>query len=137
MMIAASVDSGMYLPSPPVADEDGHDRARAHTPVSCVRDPADSATAVRDAEALTGKPWNSPAATFATPSAMISWFASTCSPRCAARLRDNVVVSASVTNAMPAAGHEQRRDVVRGSRRGTSGPGNPEGTGPTTRPRAR
>ena len=38
------------------------------TPVSCVLAPAASATGVRDALLVTGKPWNIPAATQAAPS---------------------------------------------------------------------
>jgi hypothetical protein len=41
-------------------------------PVSCERDPAASATGVREALLLIGKPWNSPAARLAVPSANIS-----------------------------------------------------------------
>ena len=47
------------------------------TPVSCVFAPAASATGVRDELLLIGKPWNSPAARLAAPSATISWFGST------------------------------------------------------------
>ena len=43
------------------------------TPVTCERDPACSATAVRDPLVLTGKPWNRPAAMFAAPMPIISW----------------------------------------------------------------
>jgi hypothetical protein len=43
------------------------------TPVSCVRAPERSATAVREALVLTGKPWNRPAAMFAAPMPSISW----------------------------------------------------------------
>ncbi|MNE68204.1 hypothetical protein D3C80_1638550 [compost metagenome] len=49
----------------------------ANTPVSCVRDPAASATGVREELLLTGKPWNSPVARLATPRPTISWFGST------------------------------------------------------------
>ena len=42
------------------------------TPVSWVRPPAGSATAVRDALVLTGNPWNSPAAKLAVPMPIIS-----------------------------------------------------------------
>ena len=47
------------------------------TPVSCVLAPADSATGVRDALALIGKPWNKPAARLAAPRPTISWLGST------------------------------------------------------------
>ena len=42
------------------------------TPVNCVRDPAASATGVRDELLLMGNPWKNPAARFATPSSIIS-----------------------------------------------------------------
>ena len=45
------------------------------TPVICVFVPACSATAVREPLVLTGKPWKNPAATFAAPIPIISWFA--------------------------------------------------------------
>ncbi|MCY1557077.1 hypothetical protein D9M68_938920 [compost metagenome] len=44
------------------------------TPVSWVFAPAASATAVRDALLLIGKPWNRPVAKLATPRPTISWF---------------------------------------------------------------
>ena len=47
------------------------------TPVSWVLAPAASATGVRDELLLIGKPWKKPAARFAPPSAIISWFGST------------------------------------------------------------
>ena len=49
-------------------------------PVSCVRDPAFSATAVREPLVLTGKPWNRPAATLAVPMPIISRLPSTFTP---------------------------------------------------------
>ena len=42
------------------------------TPVSCVFDPAASATGVRDELLLIGNPWKKPAARFAAPSPTIS-----------------------------------------------------------------
>ena len=47
------------------------------TPASWVRAPAASATGVRDALALIGKPWKKPAARLAAPSPTISWLGST------------------------------------------------------------
>ena len=55
------------------------------TPVTWDRDPACSATAVRDPLVLTGKPWKKPAAMFAAPMPTISWLPRTCSPRRAAK----------------------------------------------------
>jgi hypothetical protein len=46
----------------------------ATTPVSCVFPPAASATGVRDALALTGKPDVNAPPTLAAPSATSSWF---------------------------------------------------------------
>ncbi len=103
MTIAASVAFGKFRPSPPSASRTTRITAAPTTPASFVRDPADDATAVRLADALTGKPWKKAAAAFAAPSATISRFASTRSPRCVAKLRDTAVVSASVTNAIAAA----------------------------------
>ena len=102
-MIAASVDDGRYRPRLFCTSRIATIAAAPTTPVSCVREPELSATIVREVDVLTGKPWKSPAATFAAPRARISRLASTCSPRRAARLRDVAVVSASVTKAMPAA----------------------------------
>ena len=50
------------------------------TPVTCERDPACSATAVREPLVLTGKPWKKPAAMFAAPMPTISWSPRTRSP---------------------------------------------------------
>jgi hypothetical protein len=47
------------------------------TPVSCVREPADSATGVREELLLIGKPPKRPAARFATPRPMSSRLGST------------------------------------------------------------
>ena len=47
------------------------------TPVSWVREPAASATGVRDELLLIGKPWKKPAARLARPRPTISWFGST------------------------------------------------------------
>ncbi|CFU04412.1 Uncharacterised protein [Bordetella pertussis] len=42
-----------------------------------MREPAASATGVREALLLTGKPWKKPVARLATPRPTISWFGST------------------------------------------------------------
>ncbi len=72
-------------------------------PVTCERDPACSATAVREPLVLTGKPWNSPAAMFAAPMPIISWSPRTRSPRRAANDDAVDIVSASATTAMATA----------------------------------
>ena len=106
------------------------------SPVSWLRAPARSATAVRDPLVLTGKPWKSPAARFATPMPIISWFPSTCWPVRAANADDVEMVSASDTRAMPkapaASGARSESSAV-GSVKG----GNPWGSTPTSEtPRA-
>ena len=121
----------MYCPRLPSLTRITTIAAAPSTPVSWVREPADSATAVRDADALTGNPLNSPAARFAVPSAMISWSLSTRSPRFDARLRDSVVVSASITNAIPAAATNSLPVSCRLTS-GKVGVGKPEGIRPTT-----
>ena len=50
------------------------------TPASCVRAPDASATGVRDELLLIGKPWKTPVARLAAPSAIISWLGSTGDP---------------------------------------------------------
>ena len=72
-------------------------------PVTCDRDPACSATAVRDPLVLTGKPWKKPAAMFAAPIPIISWSPCTCSPRRAAKAEAVDMVSARATTAMASA----------------------------------
>ena len=59
------------------------------TPVSCVREPACSATGVRDDDAETGNPPRSPPAMLARPMPAISWLPSTLSPRRAANVRES------------------------------------------------
>ena len=62
-----------------------------------------SATAVRDALEETGNPWKRPAKALPAPIPIISWLASTSSPRLAAKLVDVAIVSASDTSAIPIA----------------------------------
>ena len=82
--------------------EDQHqgDHGRADDTVTWDREPACSATAVRDPLVLTGKPWKKPAAMFAAPMPIISWLPRTCSPRRAANADAVDMVSASATTAM-------------------------------------
>src|SRR5215211_8934353 len=75
-------------------------RAAPVMPVSWDLAPARSATAVRDALVLTGKPWNRPAARFAAPMPIISWFPCTCWPVRAANDDDVEIVSARETRAI-------------------------------------
>ena len=72
-------------------------------PVTWDREPACSATAVRDPLVLTGKPWKKPAAMLAAPMPIISWLPRTCSPRRAANDEAVDIVSASATTAMASA----------------------------------
>ncbi len=69
-------------------------------PVTWDREPAWSATAVRDPLVLTGKPWKAPAAMLAAPMPIISWLPSTRTPLRAAKLEAVDIVSASATTAM-------------------------------------
>ena len=73
------------------------------TPVTCERDPACSATAVREPLVLTGKPWKKPAAMLAAPMPIISWLPRTRSPRRAANDDAVDIVSARATTAMASA----------------------------------
>jgi hypothetical protein len=86
------------------------------TPVSCVRAPARSATAVREALVLTGKPWNNPAARLAVPMPIISWLPRTSWPLRSAKAVEVDMVSASETTAMarapPASGRTSDQGTV-------------------------
>ena len=73
------------------------------TPVSWVRAPDCSATAVRDPLVEMAKPWKRPAAMLAAPIPIISWSGSTSSPRRAAKLAAVAMVSVSDTRVMPTA----------------------------------
>ena len=93
--------------------------------------PASTLTAVRVWLPLTGKPWNSPAATFATPMAVISWSVSAEYLRREAKMRDMTVVSVRVMTAMPTAAVARTPTSPRGTD-GHRGNGSPCGIGPTT-----
>jgi hypothetical protein len=58
---------------------------------------------VRDPLVETAKPWKNPAATFAAPMPIISWFGSNSSPRRAAKLDAVAIVSVGETSTMPMA----------------------------------
>ena len=73
------------------------------SPVTWLLAPPCSATAVRDPLVETGNPWKSPAKALAAPIPIISWLASTSSPRLAAKLVEVAMVSASDTRVMPIA----------------------------------
>ena len=89
-----------------------------------------SATAVREALTEIAKPWKNPAAALAAPTAIISWFASTSSPRFAAKLDEVAMVSVSETSTMPTAAAASR---VRSLAlvHGNEGTGSPCGSVPT------
>ncbi len=72
-------------------------------PVTWLFVPDCSATAVREPLVLTGKPWNSPAATLAAPIPIISWLARTSWPVRAANAEAVEMVSVNETSAMPSA----------------------------------
>ena len=80
-------------------------------PTAWLLPPAASATAVREALPLTGKPWKKPAARLAAPRATISWSGSTSRPYLRAKVRESADVSASVMKAMPSAASVRRPDV--------------------------
>ena len=73
------------------------------SPVTCDFEPACSATAVREPLAEIANPWKRPAATFAAPIPIISWFGSISSPRRAAKLVEVAIVSVSDTSTIPSA----------------------------------
>ncbi len=100
------------------------------SPVTCVLEPDCSETAVREALTEIAKPWNSPAAAFEAPTAIISRLASTSSPRRAAKLEDVAMVSVSETSTMPAAA---AASVARSLAlvQGNDGVGSPDGSVPT------
>ena len=85
--------------------EEQHDATSAAptSPVTWLLAPLCSATAVREPLVETGNPWKSPAKALAAPIPIISWLASTSSPRRAAKLVDVAIVSASDTNVIPRA----------------------------------
>ena len=89
-----------------------------------------SATAVRDPLVEIAKPWKNPAATFAAPMPIISWFGSSSSPRRAAKADAVAMVSVSETRTMPTAamsnGPTSSTDV-----HGNDGLGTPLGSDPT------
>ncbi len=128
---AASAESGRSRTSPGTATSMTAMAPAPTSPVSCDRDPACSATGVRDELLLTGKPWNTPAATLAAPSAIISWFGSTSSPWRRANVRDSTLVSANETSAMPTAPTASfPRSPA--STDGNENDGKPRGSSPTT-----
>ncbi|MNT41388.1 hypothetical protein D3C72_1777470 [compost metagenome] len=101
------------------------------TPVSWVFAPAASATGVRDALLLIGKPWKNPAARLAAPRPTISWFGSTRVLVRAAKVRDSTLVSA---NEISATAMPPSRIATRSAplTQGTTKPGSPCGVLPST-----
>ena len=100
MTMAPSVGWGTYCISAVAKTRTTAITAAPTTPVTWDREPACSATAVRDPLVLTGKPWKSPAAMLAAPMPIISWLPWTRSPRRAAKAEAVDIVSASATTAM-------------------------------------
>ena len=100
MTMAPRVGCGTYCMSEVAKTRTSVITAAPTTPVTCDRDPACSATAVRDPLVLTGKPWKKPAAMFAAPMPIISWLPCTRSPRRAANDEAVDIVSASATTAI-------------------------------------
>ena len=104
MTTAASTADGRNSVRPGASRMNARMSAAPTTPVSCVREPACSATGVRDDDAETGNPPRSPPAMLARPMPAISWLPSTLSPRRAANVRESTALSAKATSAIPAAG---------------------------------
>ena len=71
---AASAGCGRSFSSPGTTTSINVIAAAPTSPATWLFAPACSATAVRDPLVLTGNPWNKPAATFAAPIPIISWF---------------------------------------------------------------
>ena len=100
------------------------------SPVTWLLAPPCSATAVRDPLVETGNPWKSPAKALAAPIPIISWLASTSSPRLAAKLVEVAMVSASDTRVMPIAAANSAPTSPRATS-GNCGRGSPCGSDPT------
>ena len=133
---AASVGCGRFCSRPGTNSRISVMAAAPTTPVICVFAPACSATAVREPLVLTGKPWKKPAAMFAAPIPIISWFAETCWPVRAANAEDVEIVSASDTSAMPSAPGRAGRSSPTDTRGMVKG-GKPCGSVPDQRDAAR
>ena len=103
MTTAASAVCGRSVSSPGTNRSMRATRPAPTRPVTCVLAPDCSATAVREPLTEIAKPWNRPAPTLEAPTAIISRFASTSSPRRAAKLDDVAMVSVSETSTMPTA----------------------------------
>ena len=130
MTTAASAVCGRSLSSPGTKTSMITTRPAPTSPVTCVLEPACSATAVREPLTEMAKPWNRPAPTLEAPTAIISRFASTSSPRRAAKLEDVAMVSVSETSTMPTAA---AASVARSLAlvQGNEGVGSPDGSVPT------
>ena len=100
------------------------------SPVTWLFAPLCSATAVREPLVEIGNPWKNPAKALAAPIPIISWLASTSSPRRAAKLVDVAIVSASETSVMPIAAASSAPMSLE-STEGNWGRGNPCGSDPT------
>ncbi len=128
--IAASVGWGRLRNRPGASTSISTIAPAPTTPVSCDLAPACSATAVREPLVLTGKPWNSPAATFAAPMPIISPLPSTSCPVRSANADAVEIVSASATRTIPSAPATSsgKSDTVSGNVSG----GKPDGSVPTS-----
>ena len=98
--------------------------------MSCVFAPDCSATAVRDPLVEIANPWKNPAAMFAVPMPIISWFGCSSSPRRAAKLDAVAMVSVSDTSTMPIAA-SRRGPTSSTDVHGSDGFGKPWGRVPT------
>ena len=74
---ADSAAAGRFVSRPGASISKPATASAPTTPLSWLLAPAASATGVREVLALTGKPWNRPAARLAAPRPTISWLGST------------------------------------------------------------
>ena len=128
--IAASAEFGRLASKPGRKSSMIATSAAPTSPVTWLLAPPCSATAVREPLVETGKPWKSPAKALAAPIPIISWLASTSSPRRAAKLVEVAIVSASDTSVIPIAAASSAPMSLRATD-GNCGRGSPCGSDPT------
>ena len=90
-----------------------------------------SATAVREPLVDTAKPWNRPAATFAAPMPIISWFGIDLVAAAGGEARRGGDGVGERHERDADRGDEQRADIVETSVHGSDGRGRPSGSAPT------
>jgi hypothetical protein len=130
MTTAASAEFGRSASRPLKKTNSNTTMPAPTSPVSWLFAPDCSATAVRELLEEMAKPWKNPAAMFADPMPIISWFGFTCSPRRALNDVDNAMVSVNDTSVIPMAAISSGTTSPM-SIHGTSGVGRPSGRVPT------